>query len=221
MLFIFFCGVEMFFTKKKMFYLIVFCVLIFALISSVDAFSIQKLDKNTVFYIDGKSEISVSIVTTDFVTEYKMKKDLNRINKIVVKVNRKTVNVIKKGKGWQKNEYYPLGIIDRETKVKGSIKGKKVSILAYNKKNELIKKQTNVVKSIRTTDFTKAQIKKICINYLKKWPEDFGNSSVTKVGKIKYLPLGNVWDVDFVNIKTGKVVGGTYINGETGDIAIV
>ena len=207
--------------KNYLFNLFVFCVLIFGLISSVDAFSIQNLDKNTIYYIHGKSEISVSIVSTDFVSDYKMKKDLNSINKIVVKVNGKKVNVIKKGKGWKKNSYYPLGIIDRETKVKGNIKGKKVSILTYDKKGKLIKKQTNVVKSIRTTDFTKTQIKKIGFYYLKKWSDDYGNTSVTTVGNIKHHSLGNVWEVDFINIKTGKRVGGTYINGETGDIAIV
>ena len=79
----------MYFKKKHLFYLIVFCVLILGLISSVDAFNIQKLDKNTVTYIHEKSVISVSIVSTDLVSDFKMKKDLNRIDKIVVKVNGK------------------------------------------------------------------------------------------------------------------------------------
>ncbi len=204
--------------KKYIYILIILIATITISSTSVSAFTIQKIDKNTVTYIDGKSVITTSIVSTDLVSDFKMKKDLNRVDKIVVKVNGKKVNVIKKGKGWHENNYYPLGIINRETKVKGNIKGKKVSILVYNSKNKLIKKQTNVVKSIRTTDFTKAQINKVGIYYLNKW-FDYGNSSVIKVGNIRYLSYGNIWAVDYINIKTGKIVGGTYINGETGDLA--
>ena len=135
----------------------------------------------------------------------------------------KTVNVIKKGKGWQKNKYYPLGIIDRKTRVKGNIKGKIVSILAYNKNSKLIKKQTNILKSIRTTDFTKAQIKKIGTNLLNNWAYDlYGNSSVIKLNNVEYQSYGGIWVVNYTLFtKNGKKVGKTYIDGETGDLANV
>ncbi|MCL2157108.1 MAG: hypothetical protein FWH54_03700 [Methanobrevibacter sp.] len=125
--------------------------MILGLVSSVDAFNIQELDKHTVTYINGKSVITVSIVSSNFVSDNKMKKDLNSINKIVVKVNGKKVNVIKKGKGWQKNKYYPTAIIDRKTIVNGKIKGKNVTILTYTKSNKLIKKSSNIIASTYAT----------------------------------------------------------------------
>ena len=209
----------MFLEKKNLFYLMVFSVLIFGIMSSVDAFSIHKADKNTVRYIYNESTITVSIISTDLTSELTMNKDLNSINKIVVKVNGKTVNVIKKGKGWYQKQFYPLGIIDRETKIQGNIKGKKVSILTYDNKNKLIKKQSNVVKSVRTSDFTKAQINIEAINILKGMSKYWGNTSVTKVGSLKYDVYTNLWHVEYVNIKTGKFVGRTWISGETGEIA--
>jgi hypothetical protein len=138
----------MYLRKTYLFYLVVFCVLILGLASSVDAFTIQDLDKNTVTYMYDKSTISVSIVSSNFVSDNKMKKDLNSINKIVVKVNNKTVNIIKKGGSWSKNKHYPTAIIDRKTIVKGNIKGKTVSILVYGKKNKLIDSKTNKVESV-------------------------------------------------------------------------
>ena len=191
--------------------------------SPVNAFSISKLDKNTVQYINNESVISTSIVSTDLVSDHKMKKDLNRIDKIVVKVNGKTVNIIKKEKGWDKNLYYPLGIIDRETKVKGNIKGKKVSILVYNNKNKLIKKQTNIVKSIRTTDFTETQVKKIGNKLLNDWAADvYGNSSVIKVNNAKYQSYGGIWVVNYsLYTEKGKKNGKTYIDGGTGKLAVI
>ena len=207
------------FKGKKLLYIAVFCVLIFGLMTSVDAFTIQKMDKKTVRYVVNQSMITVSIVSDDLTSEFKMQDDLNRINKIVVKVNGKTVNTIKKGKGWDEHKFYPLGIINRDICIHGNIKGKKVSILTYDNKNKLIKKQSNVVKSVRTSDFTKAQIEKRAKKLINELSYFLGNSSVTKVGNIKYDVYRNVWIVYYVNIKTGKRAGIGHISGETGEIA--
>ena len=194
-------------------------MLIFGFMTSADAFTIQKLDKKTVRYFLNESEITVSIVSDDLTSEFKMQDDLNRIEKIVVKLNGKTVNTINKGTGWHEHKFYPLGIINRDLRIQGNIKGKKVSILTYDQKNHLIKKQTNIVKSVRTSDFTKAQMKKKANILLKERSENWGNSSVTKIGSIKYDVYTNVWRVDYVNIKTGKLVVRVYLSGETGTIA--
>jgi len=134
--------------NKKYVFLFLLLGLIVVFLSPVNAFSVQELDKNTVTYINGKSVITVSIVSSNFVSDNKMKKDLNSINKIVVKVNNKTVNTIKKGSSWSKNKFYPTAIINRKTTVKGNIKNKTVSILVYNKKNKLIKSKITKLGSI-------------------------------------------------------------------------
>lgn len=129
---------------------------IFAMfVSSVYAFSIEKSDKNTVEYINGKSIISTVIISDDWVSDSKMKSDLNRIDKVIVKIDNKEVNVIKKGKGWIRYKSYPTAIINRGTIVNGKIKGKNVTILTYTKSNKLIKKSTNIVTSFYTKNSKK------------------------------------------------------------------
>lgn len=128
--------------------LVLLCIFtIFTMLSSVNAFSIEKSDKDTIEYINGKSIISTVIISDDRISDSKMKNDLNRIDKIVVKVDNKEINVIKKGKGWNKYKSYPTSIIDRKTIVKGKIKGKNVTIITYTKSNKIIKKSTNKVSS--------------------------------------------------------------------------
>lgn len=129
-------------------YIVFFIILLVVFLIPVNAFDIQDLDKNTVTYINGKSVITTSIVSTNVISDSRMKKDLENIDKIVIKVNNKTVNTIKKGKNWNKNKHYPTSIINRKTIVKGNLKGKTVSILTYNSKNKLIKSKINKIKTI-------------------------------------------------------------------------
>jgi hypothetical protein len=137
------------------------CVFIFFLIffSPVTGFSIQNLDENTITYINGKTVISTSIISDNAYSNSNMKKELNNINKIVVKVDGKTVNIIKKDKGWNKYKYYPKAFINSKTVVNGKIIGKKVSILTYDKNNKIIKSKTNIVKTVNylTTNVIKSK----------------------------------------------------------------
>jgi len=134
--------------KKICLLFIVAILLLFGSLISVSAFSIQSLEEGSVEYNNGKSIITVSIVADNVVTNAKMKNDLNNIEKIVVKVDGKTVNIIKKGKTWNKYRYYPMAIIDRSTIVKGKIKGKDIKILTYDSKNQIIKTKKSTVKSV-------------------------------------------------------------------------
>ncbi len=134
--------------KKYIYILIILLATIAIFSTSVTAFTIQKADKNTVTYLNNKSIITTSIVSTNFISDSKMKKDLDSIDKILIKVNNKTVNTIKKDKSWNKNKYYPTAIINRKTIVNGNIKGKTVSILTYDSKNKVIKSKINKIKSV-------------------------------------------------------------------------
>jgi disulfide oxidoreductase YuzD len=202
----------MFLRKGYLFYLVIFCVLILGLLSSVNAFTIQDLDKNTVTYINGKSVISTSIVSDNAYSEFNMKKELNNISKIVVKVNGKIVNTIKKDKGWNRYKYYPKVIIDSKTVVNGNIKGKKVSILIYDKNNKLIKSKSNMVKSANylTTAIKKSKNPKFArLTYnqaYKSVKKDLlPNLSLKYVGYFYYK--GELqWNFIAISTKTGEGV---------------
>ena len=145
--------------KKHVLLVSLILLVVLCPLSSLYAFSIQNLDKNTVTYINGKSVISTSIISDNSYFEPNMKKELDNISKIVVKVYGKTVNTINKDKGWNRYKYYPKAIIDSKTVVNGNVKGKKVSILTYDKNNKLIKSKTNTVKTVNylTTDLIKSK----------------------------------------------------------------
>jgi hypothetical protein len=135
--------------NKQTYLLFIVAILIFFVcLCSVSAFSIQKMDEKSVEYNNNKSIITISIVADNVVANYKMKNDLNNIEKIIVKVNGKIVNTIKKGKGWSKYKYYPMAILDRSTIIKGKVKGKNITILTYDKKNQIIKSKKSTVKSV-------------------------------------------------------------------------
>jgi len=128
--------------KKYLLKLCIILVLI-GISSTVNAVKIEKLDDTSVVIHNNKSIVTTHITTDDSLSKTKMKKELNKINKIVVKINGKTVNTIKKGKGWKKYPSFSVGsfpkIIDRTTVVKKNIKEKKLGIYLYNSKNFLIK----------------------------------------------------------------------------------
>ena len=135
-------------------YLLIFCiVLVFIGVSdTVNALKIENLDDTSVVINKNKSIITTHITPTDSPSKTKMKKELNKINKIVVKVNGKTVNTIKKGKGWKKyasfSDDFPTThtIIDRTTIVKKDLKWKTLGIYLYNNKNKLIKWKISTIK---------------------------------------------------------------------------
>ncbi|MCL2157106.1 MAG: hypothetical protein FWH54_03690, partial [Methanobrevibacter sp.] len=106
--------------KKCIFILVIFTIFM-GIIAPTHGFAIQKLDKNTATYYKGESKIVISIVSSNIASESKMKKDLDSISKIVVKVDGKTVNTINKGKNWSRYKYYPMSILNRKTIVKGNV----------------------------------------------------------------------------------------------------
>jgi disulfide oxidoreductase YuzD len=186
----------------------------------VNAFSIHKTDKNTIYYSNGKSVIT-TVIYSKIGSDSEMGKDLNRIDKIVVKVNNKTVKTIKKDKGWNKSKYYPMGIIQRKILVNGNIKGKNVTIETY-KNNKLIKSRTGTINNIPTkpTILSREDVVKAAKLVLKDYYA-IKDKTNTKISKVQYLPESKIWDVTFKNTKTGKIVGGTYIDDITGKPAIM
>jgi len=195
--------------NKKYIFLFLLLGLLVVFLNPINAFNIQELDKHTVTYINGKSVITVSIVSSNFVSDNKMKKDLNSINKIVVKVNNKTVNTIKKGVSWNKNKYYPTAIINRKTIVKGNIKNKKISILTYDSKNKLIKSRTNNITSIYLKPkLTKNQATKLANKVAEK---AFNHTKYdVKVVFTKTINYGNkvYWGFKVYEKKTNKWLDG-------------
>jgi len=135
--------------RKYLFILCVFLVVI-GVSSTVSALKIEELGDTSVVIHEGKSIVTTH-VTPDFSqSASKQRKELNKINKIIVKINGKTVNTIKKGKGWKKyepfnSEYYPE-IIDRTTILKKNLKGKTLGVYLYNNKNKLIKWKISKIK---------------------------------------------------------------------------
>lgn len=139
--------------KIKKYLLILCIVLVFICVSNtVNALKIEKLDDTSVIIHKNKSIITIHITPYDTPSKTKMKKELNKINKIVVKINGKTVNTIKKGKGWKKYASFNSGsypeIIDRTTIVKKNLKGKTLGVYVYNSKNKIIKWKISNIKPI-------------------------------------------------------------------------
>jgi len=71
------------------------------------------------------------------------------------------------------------------------------------------------------TKHSPQQIEKISTKILDKYPEAFGNSSIVKVSSVKYDFETGLWIVNYVNRKTGKYVGKTYIIDDTGKMPIM
>jgi len=121
---------------KQYFFIFLLSISILLILSPANAFTIQKDNTNTVSYTCG-----VSIIDTKIISNYKsfslMKKDLNAIDKIVIKVDGKKIDTIKKKTGWKRYKNYPKSI-NIETLVRGSLKNKNITISAYSKKNKLL-----------------------------------------------------------------------------------
>ena len=194
---------------KKILIILLIVGALLTIITPSTAFSIHKSDNNTVFYCNGESVINVAIYSK-FGSDFEMKNDLDKINKIVVKINKKTVKNIQRNKGW--NKYYPTGIIERRILVKGNIKNKNIIIQTYDKNNKLIKERVDKIQYLKKkqTILTKKEAIQIAKQLLK---------SNQKVGNAIYIPKFKSWDVDFVNIKTGKINGGTYVDDRRATIA--
>ena len=151
-----------------------------------------------------------------------MKKELNKINTIVVKINGKTVNTIKKGNGWKKYESfnndfdYPM-IIDRTTILKKNLKDKKLGIYLYNNKNKLLKSKISTIKAkhISKVKITKKQAIKITYDMEKEDGFPFKISkAVFKKGNFK-IPY--YWKVTVTEPGTIDWKKEVYINAVTGN----
>jgi len=163
--------------RKYLFLLCVFLVVI-GVSSTVSALKIEELGEElgytSVVIHEGKSILTTHI-TPDYYRQSasKQRKELNKINKIVVKINGRTVNTIKKGKGWKKYEpfnceFYPE-IIDRTTILKKDLKGKTLGVYLYNNKNKLIKWK---ISTIKPKHISKVKITKKQAIETTKWVED-------------------------------------------------
>ena len=184
----------------------------------ISAFTIQKSDKNTVTYGDGKSTIIVSIVSDKVISDSKMKKDLNQIDKIIVKVNGKKVNTIKKGKGWAKYKYYPFSILDKSTKVKGNVEGKNISIYAYDNKKRLIKSTNSKIKTISYIPrLTKSQAIKYANLEAKRAYNNSKYDVYVSYNKMFSFKGKIYWNFRVYDKKTGLIYGGGFdLDDKTG-----
>lgn len=192
------------------------------IMAPINGFTIQKLDKNTMTYGNGKSTIIVSIASEGVISDSKMKKDLNKIEKILVKVDGKRVNIITKVKGWDRYKYYPSSIIDKTTTVKGNIEGKNVSIYTYNKKNKLIKSTTNQIKTVSYVPrLTKSNASKLANLEAKKAYKNSKYDVYVSYNKLVYFRGNLYWSFDVSDKKTGIIKGGGFaLDDKTGKATI-
>lgn len=172
----------------------------------VNAFSIEKADENSVTYINGKSVITTSIVSDKIISQSTMKKDLNNINKIVVKVDNKTILNINKV-FLKKYKFYPR-TIDFKTVVKGNIKGKNIKVFVYNNKNKLIKYRNDKLKSVtlKNTGVIKKYPKNARLSYnqaFKSAGEDLPSYYTLKYAGYYYHNGVLYWKFVSFNKKTG------------------
>jgi len=208
--------------KIKKYLLILCIILVFIGISNtVNAMKIEELYENSVVIYKNKSIVTTYISTPYNPSETKMKKELNKINKIEVKINGKTVNTIKKGNGWKRyqsfNDNFALPtIIDRTTFVRKNLKDKKLGIYLYNNKNKLIKSKISTIKSnhISKVKITEKQAIKITneIEEADKYPVKIikavlkkGSFLIPYYWKVTHGVPGSTWEDD------------VYIDDTTGD----
>ena len=208
--------------KIKKYLLILCIVLVFiGVLGTVNALKIEKLDDTSVVIHKNKSIITTHITPTDSPSKTKMKKELNKINKIVVKINGKTVNTIKKGKGWKKyvsfSDNFPTTptIIDRTTIVKKNPKWKTLGIYVYNSKNKLIKSKISTIKPthVSKVKITKKKAIKITKDIKDKYPIKI-TSAALKKGNY-YLPY--YWKVAYTEPGGAKWREYIYIDAINGD----
>jgi len=207
--------------KIKKYLLILCLILIFIGVSNTaNAINIEKLDDTSVVIYKNKAIVTTHITPEDFPTKTKMKKALNKINKIVVKINGKTVNTIKKGKGWEKYESFNIGvpeIIDRTTIIKKNLNGKKLGIYVYTNKNKLIKSKISTIKSnyISKVNVTKKQAIEITneIEKADKYPMKITNA-VLKKGRFS-IPY--YWKVTFTVPPKNRMNHYVYIDAIDGE----
>ena len=196
--------------KKHVLLVSLILLVVLCSLSFLYAFSIQSLEKNSVEYNNGKSIITTSIVADDVVTDSKMKNDLNHIEKIVIKIDGKTVNTIKKD-NIGKYKYYPMAILDRSTVVKGKIKGKTIMIITYDKKDKIIKTKKSTIKSVyaKTTEtLTKSKYPKNARLTYKQAFKIATEPNYPEVEKVTYRGYHHLYGDLFWNFKT------TYNNSE-------
>ena len=70
---------------------------------------------------------------------------MNKINKITVKIDGKTVHNVKKGKKWDQHMKYPATLSFDFIVTKMDVANEKYNIIAYNKKNQVIDCQCGVI----------------------------------------------------------------------------
>jgi len=204
---------------SKYFLSLFILISIFGLLNSANAFSIQKLDKNNVVYNtnDKCSYMSVSIVSTNMGSDYKMKQDLNRVDKVVVKVNGKSIYSIEKDDSeWKK--YYPVAIIKKNIVYAGNIKGKNVGVYVYDKKNKVIKSRITKLISVRSTKQITSE--KEARAYGKQTLKEL-NDPYLKLGKANFFVnkyKQGYWLIDYINTKTNKIVGQIPVSDKTGSV---
>lgn len=134
--------------KKIIILMVLFIAIIGFTMSSATAFSIQKLDKNTVEQSKNKARLTI-VIPSKAGSDSTRAKDLNQIKKIVIKINGKTIKTIKRPSlTWKKgNGYYPDAII-KSFKINTSVKGKKYSITTYNKNGKKLKTKSGKITSV-------------------------------------------------------------------------
>ena len=202
--------------------MLLLCILgVLTILTPIDAFTIHKTDNDMVYYSNGKSVLTIAIYSK-IGTDYEMKKDLDQIDKITIKINNKTIKTINKNKGWNRYKYYPFGILERKVIVNSNISGKYMTIQTYSN-DKLIKSRTDKIQSLQkkpsisSKEEATASARSILKNSydLFKGKPELKNLKVTNV---TYIVKDKVWYASFVNTKTGKRVGYTYIDDKTGKI---
>jgi hypothetical protein len=197
-------------------------VFLATVLAPASAFTIQKLDKDTVSYDKQSSYVTAAIVS-NFASEAKMKRDLNRVEKVVIKVNGKKVDTLRKGKSWTSTgqPYYPMALFD-VAKINGNIKHKKVGIYAYDKHNHLIKARVQTVNSVKTVTsavakpyiMSRAEAISTYKNYL-----THHNDSVTKVVDARHTKISDIWVLHTFDTKTNKTHS-VYVDDRTGRMTV-
>ena len=160
--------------------------------------------------------MSVSIVSTNIGSDYKMKQDLNRVNKIVVKVDGKTIRSIKRDSDWKK--HYPVAIIERGIFFNKNIKGKKVGVYVYDKNNKVIKSRVDNVKSVWSTRQMTSENEARA--YGKETLKEINNPHY-KLGNAKFFVNDykqGYWLIDYIDTRTNKIVGQIPVEDITGGV---
>jgi hypothetical protein len=134
-------------TKKILILIILFVAIAGFTLNSASAVKLDKLNKDTVAEYKGKSLVIIGFYGQGS-SNKKMAADVNKVKKIVVKIQGKKNIIVKRpGKTWSKYGYYPQ-YPAKQFIIKGSLKGKKYSVTAYNNKGKKIKKLSGKISSV-------------------------------------------------------------------------